>query len=76
MPDYSKGLVYRIDCKETGECYIGSTVQGLANRIAEHRKKNTNIGKQKQVKKIAVLFLLLNVITLHMHLLNISLVII
>jgi hypothetical protein len=39
MPDYSKGLVYRIDCKVTGECYIGSTVQGLANRVAEHRKK-------------------------------------
>ena len=39
MPDYSKGLIYRIDCNETGECYIGSTTQGLANRIAEHRKK-------------------------------------
>ena len=38
MPDYSKGLIYRIDCKETGECYIGSTTQGLANRIADHRR--------------------------------------
>ena len=39
MPDYSKGLIYRIDCNETGDCYIGSTTQGLANRIADHRSK-------------------------------------
>ena len=40
MSDYSKAIAYRIDCNETGECYIGSTTQGLANRIAEHRSKN------------------------------------
>ena len=39
MSDYSKGIAYRIDCNETGECYIGSTIQGLANRISDHRKK-------------------------------------
>ena len=50
MPDYSKGLIYRIDCNETGECYIGSTTQGLANRIAGHRK-DTILWKKGTSKK-------------------------
>ena len=65
MPDYSKGLVYRIDCNETGECYIGSTIQGLANRIADHRKQY-KYWKAGTSKKIAVLILLLNEVIIRM----------
>jgi hypothetical protein len=36
MPDYSKGKIYRIVCNETGEQYIGSTTQTLAQRLSHH----------------------------------------
>lgn len=38
MPDYSKGLIYRIVCNETGEQYIGSTTQTLTKRLSQHKK--------------------------------------
>ena len=38
MPDYSKGKVYRILQDNEKTVYIGSTVQTLSARMAEHRK--------------------------------------
>jgi hypothetical protein len=37
MPDYSNGKIYRIVCNETGEQYIGSTTQSLAQRLTQHK---------------------------------------
>lgn len=35
--DYSKGKIYKIVCNITGECYIGSTVETLNNRLSGHK---------------------------------------
>ena len=37
MPDYSKGMIYKIYCNITGETYYGSTCNTLAKRIGQHR---------------------------------------
>ena len=37
MPDYSKGMIYKIYCNITGETYYGSTVNTLAKRMHTHR---------------------------------------
>jgi hypothetical protein len=37
MPDYSKSVIYRLDCLDL--VYVGSTTQGLAVRKAEHHKR-------------------------------------
>ena len=42
MPDYSKGKIYRIVCNETGEQYIGSTIQSLSRRLAKHVWESKN----------------------------------
>jgi hypothetical protein len=42
MPNYQKGRIYKIVCNESGLIYIGSTVQGLAQRMAEHRHRFRN----------------------------------
>ena len=39
MPDYSKGQIYRIVDIGFNQCYIGSTVEGLSQRMARHRTK-------------------------------------
>jgi hypothetical protein len=37
MPDYNNGKIYKIECFETGEVYIGSTCEPtLARRLAGH----------------------------------------
>lgn len=46
MPNYSNGKIYRIVCNETGEQYIGSTTQSLAQRLACHKCKQTCKSKQ------------------------------
>ena len=52
--DYSKGKIYKIvvDTKEKYEPYVGSTVQGLAERMGGHRSdyKKWKIGKGSHVK--------------------------
>ena len=43
MPNYQNGKIYRIVCNETGEQYIGSTTQTLAQRLTQHKYyKNCN----------------------------------
>ena len=37
MSDYSKGKIYKIECKITNEVYYGSTVQSLSERIRHHK---------------------------------------
>jgi len=37
MKDYSKGIIYIIECNETGEIYVGSTVATLDRRMTKHR---------------------------------------
>ena len=37
MTDYSEGKIYKIVCNESGEVYIGSTVQNLNRRLNAHR---------------------------------------
>ncbi len=37
MPNYQLGKIYKIECHQTGEIYVGSTVQPtLARRLAKH----------------------------------------
>jgi len=37
MPDYKNGKIYQIVCYETGEVYIGSTVQEIESRLQCHK---------------------------------------
>ena len=37
MPDYSKGQIYKIVDNGFNKCYIGSTVETLAQRMTKHR---------------------------------------
>ena len=43
------GIVYKITCNLTGECYIGSTEQSLIKRITNHRNPSTNVYYSKQI---------------------------
>ena len=46
MPDYSKGKIYTIRCKnDPSLVYVGSTVQSLAKRLGEHRRHSKNTKK-------------------------------
>ena len=49
MPDYSKGMIYKIHCNITGETYYGSTVNTLAKRMGTHR----NMAKDNSKKNLA-----------------------
>ena len=42
-----KGIIYKIVCNETGECYYGSTTKTLNKRITEHKStcKGWKLGK-------------------------------
>lgn len=37
MKDYAKGKIYRLISEQTDECYVGSTIQTLAQRMTVHR---------------------------------------
>jgi hypothetical protein len=39
MPDYQNSKIYQIICSETGERYVGSTTQTLAQRKSQHVSK-------------------------------------
>ena len=39
MPDYSKGKVYQIVCKNTGKIYVGSTTKELHERLSAHKTR-------------------------------------
>jgi hypothetical protein len=40
MPDYSKGKIYTIRCRTDDTLiYVGSTIQSLAVRLGEHKRK-------------------------------------
>ena len=39
MPDYQKGKIYKMWDNNYTECYVGSTIQDLSVRMAEHRKR-------------------------------------
>ena len=40
MPDYKKGMIYKIVNNENNKVYYGSTTQGLHKRIYDHRQKH------------------------------------
>lgn len=43
MPDYSKGKIYTIRCRnDPSLIYVGSTIQSLAKRFGEHKKSSNN----------------------------------
>jgi hypothetical protein len=42
MPNFQKSKIYSLKCETTGLVYIGSTVQGLAQRLSEHRHRFKN----------------------------------
>ena len=49
MPDYSKGKIYTIICRnDPSLIYVGSTIQSLAKRLGGHRKDS--IKYEKQIK--------------------------
>jgi hypothetical protein len=37
MSKFANGKIYKIQCKITGECYIGSTIVTLSKRISTHK---------------------------------------
>ena len=46
MPDYSKGKIYTIRCKNDDTLiYVGSTIQSLAVRLGGHKKDSIKIIK-------------------------------
>lgn len=49
MTDYSNGKIYKIVCNITGEIYVGSTVQTLAQRLTQHRCICPNSSCSKQI---------------------------
>ena len=58
MPkDYSQGIIYKITSKNTGRCYIGSTVQKLSMRMASHRRdyKSYKKGSKKYCSSYMIL---------------------
>ena len=48
MIDYKNGKIYQIVCNETGEIYVGSTVQDLEIRLRTH-KTSANACCSKQI---------------------------
>ena len=48
MCDYKNGKIYQLVCNETGEVYIGSTVQDLESRLSTH-KATANSCYSKQI---------------------------
>jgi hypothetical protein len=52
MPDYQTSKIYRIVCNETGEQYIGSTTQTLAQRLAQHKCKTSNCKSKKIIERM------------------------
>jgi len=57
MPDYSKGKIYKIVCNTTGQVYIGSTVQLLAERLRHHKTdyKRFHEGKTNYTSSFAII---------------------
>ncbi len=46
MPDYSKGKIYTIRCRnDPSLIYVGSTIQSLAKRFSHHKKDSRNTVK-------------------------------
>ncbi len=46
MPDYSKGKIYTIRCRNDPKLiYVGSTIQSLAKRLSKHKKDSKNKSK-------------------------------
>ncbi len=46
MPDYSKGKIYTIRCRNDPSLfYVGSTIQSLAKRLGQHKKDSRNTEK-------------------------------
>ena len=51
MPNYQNAKIYKIWDNNYTECYVGSTIQDLSVRMAEHRRKYKSFldGKAKRV---------------------------
>ena len=52
MPDFSKGKIYTIRSLTDPNIYVGSTIQTLCQRMANHRsdyKKNIGLGLNKNI---------------------------
>ncbi len=57
MPDYQKGKIYKMVNTDNTLCYIGSTVQSLAQRRAKHvnSKKRWESGKSGKLMSFQIL---------------------
>ena len=51
MTDYSKGKIYKIVCNESGEVYIGSTVQTLKLRLCHHNYGNKDCSSRQIINR-------------------------
>jgi flagellar biosynthesis GTPase FlhF len=51
---YTNGKIYKITDTSYNECYIGSTVQTLSQRIAGHRGNHKQFLKDKKVRLVSV----------------------
>ena len=45
------GIIYKIVCNETGECYVGSTTQSLKQRISSHKCNKTNCAAKQILER-------------------------
>lgn len=45
------GIIYKIVCNETDECYVGSTISSLAQRIASHKTNKTKCAAKKIIER-------------------------
>ncbi len=57
MPKYQNGKIYSIRSHQTGDVYIGSTTQTLAQRLSVHKSKykRYNNGKRRYVTSFQIL---------------------
>lgn len=46
-----EGIVYKIVCNETGECYIGSTIQTIDKRMAKHCSNHNNTASKNIINR-------------------------
>jgi hypothetical protein len=53
MPDYSKGKIYTVRCRnDTSLIYVGSTIQPLAKRWGQHKSDSLKLPERLIYKTI------------------------
>jgi len=52
---YENGKIYKLICSETGDIYIGSTIQPLEIRLSHHKSPSNTATSRKFIKPIIIL---------------------